>query len=89
MKESKEIQTIIVNNKISNVCPGGLGDRGYSDSDTICAEVASALSLKSIKNPAINPKTLVFPSSTGIIGWRLPVPSIVQAIPQLLQTKQR
>lgn len=81
VKESPAIQSIIVNNKISNVCPGGIDDRGYGDSDSICAAVAQALQLPS--------KTAVIPSSTGIIGWKLPVQAITNAIPQLLQTLQK
>lgn len=80
-KNSKAIQAIIVNNKISNVCPGGgNGDGGYSDSDDICSALAEVYQLPS--------KDLVLPSSTGIIGWRLPVPSIKQAMPKLLETQQ-
>lgn len=81
LKDSKEISAIVINNKISNVCPGGLGDRGYSDSDSICQFVASNLGLSS--------KSAVFPSSTGIIGWRLPVDAIQRAVPSLLQTIQK
>lgn len=81
LKQSKELQAIIINNKISNVCPGGgLGDGGYQDSDSICEAVSKAIGLSS--------KQAVIPSSTGIIGWRLPVPSIIAAIPQLLETRQ-
>lgn len=47
---------------------------GAGDSDSLCDAVATALKLKS--------KSLVFPSSTGIIGWRLPVDSIKGGIPE-------
>jgi glutamate N-acetyltransferase / amino-acid N-acetyltransferase len=80
LKDSQTLQAIVVNNKISNVCPGGIGDRGYADSDSICEAIATALQLPS--------KTTVFPSSTGIIGWRLPIEAMKQAIPALLQTRQ-
>lgn len=73
LHRSSTLQAIIVNNKISNVCPGGVTDRGAGDSESICQAVASALGLPS--------KDLVFPSSTGIIGWRLPVEAIKAAIP--------
>lgn len=73
MKNSKTLQAIVVNNKISNVCPGGVADRGAGDSDSLCQSVANTLKLGS--------KDSVFPSSTGIIGWRLPVKSIEEGIP--------
>lgn len=60
LKNSKHLQAVVINNKISNVCPGGSSDFGAGDSDRICEAVASKLKLKS--------KSLVFPSSTGIIG---------------------
>eukprot|EP01041_Mallomonas_annulata_P003017 gene3017-5911_t len=73
MMNSESLQAVVVNNKISNVCPGGIGDRGAGDSDMICQHVADVLKLPS--------KNMVFPSSTGIIGWRLPVEAIKNAIP--------
>ena len=80
MANSKMLQTIVINNKISNVCPGSSLDGGAGDSDEICQAVADALQLPS--------KSLVFPSSTGIIGWRLPVSSIKAAIPDTLRNLQ-
>ena len=60
--------------------PGGLKDRGVGDSQAICDGVASVLGLDSSK--------LVLPSSTGIIGWRLPVKSMLQALPTIVETMQ-
>ena len=73
MRNSKELQAIVVNNKISNVCPGGCNDFGVGDSETICEKVSQQFGLLS--------KNLVIPSSTGIIGWRLPVGAISEAVP--------
>ncbi len=73
MKNSEKLQCIAINNKISNVCPGGCNDFGVGDSETICATVASYFDLES--------KNVVIPSSTGIIGWKLPVEAIKEAIP--------
>lgn len=70
--KSKQLQAVVINNKISNVCPGGVSDRGVGDSEEVCQAVADKLQLKS--------KDLVFPSSTGIIGWRLPVQAIKDAV---------
>ena len=82
MKDSAEISAIVVNNKISNVCPASdTSDRGYSDSDKVCDSVSSELGLPS--------KAYVFPSSTGIIGWKLPVRDISNALPSLKKTLQK
>lgn len=59
---------LIINNKISNVC----APDGVKTSETVCSETAKALGLK---------PNQVFPSSTGIIGWRLPVDAMVAALP--------
>ena len=80
MKSSPKLQAVVVNNKISNVCPGGSSDFGASDSDQVCQAVADKLGLPS--------KTLVFPSSTGIIGWRLPIEAIKGGVPVAVATMQ-
>src|SRR5919206_2426598 len=60
---------IVVNNKVSNVCaPGGL-----EAAERVCAEAARALALGASE---------VLPSSTGVIGWRLPVDAMVDALPR-------
>ena len=58
---------IVVNNKIANVCAPG----GMEAAERICAEAAKIL--------GIAPEE-VLPSSTGVIGWRLPVDGIVEAL---------
>ena len=80
MKSSPQLQAVVVNNKISNVCPGGSSDFGASDSDQVCQAVADQLGLPS--------KTLVFPSSTGIIGWKLPVAAIKGGVPNAVAALQ-
>ena len=72
MKNSKLLQAVVINNKISNVCPGGVKDSGVGDAEEICQKVSDTLKLSS--------KSLIFPSSTGVIGWRLPVEAIKSAI---------
>ena len=98
------IQAVVINNKISNVCPGGLADRGVGDCKAICAAVAKTFDLDPITTAgatsatAVDAKedaaaegmtsssiaagdgTTVFPSSTGVIGWRLPVDAIIQSL---------
>lgn len=62
------IGAVIVNNKISNVCAPG----GVEASERLCAAVAKELSLTPGQ---------VIPSSTGVIGWQLPVDQMLPAIP--------
>ncbi len=59
---------IVVNNKISNVCAPG----GVADSEALCAEAGRLLGI---------PATAVLPSSTGVIGWKLPVSQMLPALP--------
>ncbi len=59
---------IIINNKISNVCAPG----GVEASEQICAATAQLLNLA---------PTQVLPSSTGVIGWGLPVDAMLGALP--------
>lgn len=82
MAGSTHLQSILINNKISNVCPNGVSDRGYGDSDLLCSNLADELKLN-------NGKHGVFPSSTGIIGWRLPVKSMQAQLPKLIQSLQK
>jgi glutamate N-acetyltransferase / amino-acid N-acetyltransferase len=60
---------ILVNNKISNVCAPG----GVEASESVCAATARLLGLA---------PTEVLPSSTGVIGWGLPVDAMLAALPQ-------
>jgi glutamate N-acetyltransferase/amino-acid N-acetyltransferase len=60
---------IVINNKISNVCAPG----GVEASERLCAEVGRQLGL--------SPQQ-VLPSSTGVIGWTLPLEAMVAALPQ-------
>ena len=60
---------ISVNNKISNVCAPG----GVDASERVCAETARLLKFSTKQ---------ILPSSTGVIGWTLPVDAMVAALPQ-------
>jgi len=62
------ISAVIVNNKISNVCAPG----GVEASERICAETGRLLGV---------PASSVLPSSTGVIGWGLPVGPMLAALP--------
>ncbi|MDB4473629.1 bifunctional ornithine acetyltransferase/N-acetylglutamate synthase [Opitutaceae bacterium] len=60
---------LVINNKISNVC----APDGVETSEEICGGSAKLLGLKSNQ---------IFPSSTGIIGWRLPADAMIAALPE-------
>jgi glutamate N-acetyltransferase/amino-acid N-acetyltransferase len=60
---------LLVNNKVSNVCAPG----GVEASERLCAEAARLLGIEAGE---------VLPSSTGVIGWRLPVDAMVEALPR-------
>ena len=62
------LAAIIVNNKIANVCAPG----GVAAAERICAETALLLGFAAAE---------ILPSSTGVIGWGLPVDAIIGALP--------
>lgn len=66
---------VIINNKISNVC----APDGVAASETVCAATATALGLTPGQ---------ILPSSTGVIGWSLPVTAMVGAVPAAVTTLQ-
>src|SRR5262245_42266278 len=55
---------LLINNKVSNVC----APEGEAASERLCAAAAEALGLRAGE---------VLPSSTGVIGWRLPVDAML------------
>src|SRR5512133_1543579 len=62
------LAAIVVNNKVSNVCAPG----GVEAAERVCAAAAASLGIAAGE---------VLPSSTGVIGWRLPVDAMVTALP--------
>jgi glutamate N-acetyltransferase/amino-acid N-acetyltransferase len=66
--DAPALGAIVVNTKVSNVCAPG----GVEAAERICAEAAKALGLAPEQ---------VLPSSTGVIGWRLPVDAMIAARP--------
>ena len=64
---------VIVNNKVSNVC----APDGVAASEKICARLANLLNLTPGQ---------ILPSSTGVIGWGLPVDAIIDTLPQTSAT---
>lgn len=79
--EGGPLHAVVINNKVSNVCSGG---DGVADSELVCDAVAAALKLPGGSKS-------VLPSSTGVIGWRLPAKElaadVVPAAVQNLQSK--
>ena len=69
--EEAALAAIIVNNKVSNVCAPG----GVEASERISAAVAKALGFTPGQ---------ILPSSTGVIGWGLPVEAMVEAVPKVV-----
>lgn len=73
------MNAIVINNKVSNVCSGG---DGVGDSELVCEAVAKALKLP-------GGAATVLPSSTGVIGWRLPAIEVAeQVVPEAIQNLQ-
>lgn len=70
LSSGKPIQTIVINNKVSNVCSGG---DGVANAELVCEAVAEALNLKGGSES-------VLPSSTGVIGWRLPAKELAETV---------
>lgn len=64
---------VLVNNKISNVCAPG----GVETAEALCQALASELSM---------PASAILPSSTGVIGWRLPFEPMVRALPEVVRS---
>jgi glutamate N-acetyltransferase / amino-acid N-acetyltransferase len=60
---------IVINNKISNVCAPG----GEAAAERVCAETARLLGIA---------QSEVLPSSTGVIGWQLPVEAMIAGLPK-------
>jgi glutamate N-acetyltransferase/amino-acid N-acetyltransferase len=67
--DAPALGAILVNNKVSNVCAPG----GVEAAERLCAEAARLLGLAPGE---------VLPSSTGVIGWRLPVEEMMAALPR-------
>ncbi|RKX78623.1 MAG: arginine biosynthesis protein ArgJ [Spirochaetes bacterium] len=66
------IRAVIVNNKIANVCTPG----GMEDAVSIVESLAKLLDC---------PPEEIIPSSTGIIGWKLPAEDIKKNLPSLVE----
>ncbi len=68
-RAAPRLAAVVVNNKVSNVCAPG----GVEAAERVCADAARAL--------GVAPEE-VLPASTGVIGWRLPVDEMAEALPR-------
>ncbi len=66
--DAPAVGALVVNNKVSNVCAPG----GVEAAERVCAGAAGVLGMAPEE---------VLPFSTGVIGWRLPVDEMLQALP--------
>lgn len=78
LAEGAPVQAVVINNKISNVFPAGDGEAA---SEEVCAAAARELGLA-------GGASSILPSSTGVIGWRLPVQDMINAMPAAAATLQ-
>lgn len=70
---NEKFQGILINNKIANVCI----ETGLDDSEQVLKVAAQQL--------GCDPSFLMA-SSTGVIGWRLPVEKMKEAVPELVKS---
>ena len=69
----------MINNKVSNVCSGGDGE---GNAEIVCEAVAKILELPGGAES-------VLPSSTGVIGWKLPAKELAeQVVPDAIKNLQ-
>jgi glutamate N-acetyltransferase/amino-acid N-acetyltransferase len=73
--DGPRLEALVVNNKVSNVCAPG----GVEAAERVVAEAARLLQVAPSE---------VLPSSTGVIGWRLPVERMIQALPHAVSELQ-
>jgi glutamate N-acetyltransferase / amino-acid N-acetyltransferase len=73
--DEPDIQGILVNNRISNVCVPS----GEQDANELLEAFAASSGLSAQR---------LIPASTGIIGWGLPVTEMKASLPQLVQNMQ-
>ncbi|MBN1696772.1 MAG: bifunctional ornithine acetyltransferase/N-acetylglutamate synthase [Spirochaetales bacterium] len=67
---------ILINNKVSNVC----APKGIENAETLCDAAGGILGIEG---------SLLIPSSTGIIGWRLPLKEMKEGLPGLAGSLSR
>jgi len=95
-QSDSRLRGVIINNKISNVFPGG--DSSGVDNARQVAEAAQT-ALEAVKDTTTTTtastttttttgRASFLPSSTGVIGWRIPVDEMVAEMPTLVHQLQ-
>jgi len=75
----RPLQALVINNRVSNVCSSG---DGIVDAERVCDAVSQSLNLSG------GPST-VLPSSTGVIGWRIPTTELCETmVPEAVKNLQ-
>jgi glutamate N-acetyltransferase / amino-acid N-acetyltransferase len=72
---SSTLGALLINNKVSNVCAPG----GVASAEAVCTALGASLGLQANQ---------VFPSSTGVIGWRIPHTEMIAALPSTVDSLQ-
>ena len=73
---AERVRAVLINNRVANVgAPGGV-----EDAEALCDALGALIS---------EPGESIIPASTGIIGWKLPVREMRDALPQLVKGLHR
>jgi glutamate N-acetyltransferase/amino-acid N-acetyltransferase len=72
----RRLQGVLINNRVANVGVSGGGE----DAEQLCGRLGGLLGLRG---------ELLLPASTGVVGWRLPVAEMREALPGLVAGLQR
>jgi len=71
----RSLRGVLVNNKVANVgAPGGV-----EDAELLCARLGELVGCEGAQ---------ILPASTGVVGWKLPVTEIFEALPALAAGRQ-
>ncbi len=73
MLDNPRVRGVVINNKIANVCTS----TGIEDAKSVIKAAAEACGAEPSE---------IFPSSTGIIGWKIPVKDMNKKIPELVSS---
>jgi glutamate N-acetyltransferase/amino-acid N-acetyltransferase len=66
------LRAVLINNRIANVGASG----GEEDAEELCRTLGELIG---------EPAERIIPASTGIVGWKLPVPEMKEALPRLVE----
>ncbi|HYE04188.1 MAG TPA: bifunctional ornithine acetyltransferase/N-acetylglutamate synthase [Planctomycetota bacterium] len=75
MAAGTPLAAIVINNKVSNVC----APNGVATAERLCERLGQLMNLEEAQ---------ILPSSTGVIGWRLPIDFMINALPAAVESLQ-